>query len=160
MWTTTGSWAILRAKKQAGIQKLLITQIAISAVAILFSLIFGIATISNLRNRLARLGTLSSTSPASWISPRASSSPAMTSWAWWPRHEQTAEPPAGQPQRNQPGALSIASVSEALSQNSSQVASAASQQSSASANVAATVEQMTVSVNHVADRASGQQHDD
>jgi methyl-accepting chemotaxis protein len=58
------------------------------------------------------------------------------------------------------GALSIASVSEALSGNSSQVASAASQQSSASANVAATVEQMTVSVNHVADRASGQLHDD
>jgi methyl-accepting chemotaxis protein len=50
-------------------------------------------------------------------------------------------------------AQSIARVSQELASTSSQVANAAHQQSSASANVAATVEEMTVSVHHVADRA-------
>ena len=51
------------------------------------------------------------------------------------------------------GAREVAGASQALNQTSEQVATAAASQSSSSANVAATIEQMTVSVNHVADRA-------
>lgn len=50
-------------------------------------------------------------------------------------------------------AHSVEEFSRALATTSNQVASAANQQNIASANVAATIEQMTVSVNHVADRA-------
>lgn len=51
------------------------------------------------------------------------------------------------------GAQQVATASEQLSQTASQVSSASEAQSEASANMAATVEQMTVSVNHVADQA-------
>nr|WP_199066781.1 methyl-accepting chemotaxis protein [Chromobacterium sp. ASV5] len=51
------------------------------------------------------------------------------------------------------GAEEVAEASQALSSTASQVAAAASSQSASSATVAATVEQMTVSINHVADRA-------
>lgn len=51
------------------------------------------------------------------------------------------------------GAQEVAGASQALNQTAEQVATAAASQSSSSANVAATIEQMTVSVNHVADRA-------
>ena len=146
--------ALREGNKQA-YQRLLITQIAISVLAILFSLVFGIATIRNLRNRLNRLGDF-----IDHVTGKLD---------FTPRIKVTRDDELGkvagamnnllgrlQDSLNEinRGALSIARVSDSLSQNASQVASAASQQSSASANVAATVEQMTVSVNHVADRAS------
>lgn len=43
----------------------------------------------------------------------------------------------------------MADASESLAQNAIQVASAANSQSEASSSMAATIEQMTVSVNHV-----------
>jgi len=51
------------------------------------------------------------------------------------------------------GAYSVAEASDNLAQTATQVAVAADAQSSSSANMAATIEQMTVSVNHVASRA-------
>jgi methyl-accepting chemotaxis protein len=54
-------------------------------VAILFSLIFGIVTISNLRNRLARLGDfIQHITSQLDFTPRIRVTPAMTNWAWWP----------------------------------------------------------------------------
>jgi methyl-accepting chemotaxis protein len=50
-------------------------------------------------------------------------------------------------------AESVAAASEQLATSSSQVATASSHQSEAASNVAATVEEMTVSINHVGDRA-------
>ncbi len=50
-------------------------------------------------------------------------------------------------------AESVAVASEQLATSSSQVATASSHQSEAASNVAATVEEMTVSINHVGDRA-------
>jgi methyl-accepting chemotaxis protein len=114
---------------------------------------FGIATIS-LRNRLARLGTLSSTSPASWISPRAFALPAMTNWAWWPACNSLLSRLQDSLNEINAAPCPLPVCPKPCPATPAQVASAASQQSSASANVAATVEQMTVSVNHVADRAS------
>ncbi|KJV25145.1 hypothetical protein VI06_19810 [Aquitalea magnusonii] len=51
------------------------------------------------------------------------------------------------------GANEVASSSQSLSQAATQVATAADSQSASSASMAATIEQMTVSVNHVAERA-------
>ena len=145
----------LREKNKQAYQRLLITQIAISALAILFSLVFGIATIRSLRSRLNRLSNF-----IEHVTGKLD---------FTPRIRVTRNDELGMVAGSMnnllgrlqdslkeinAGAVSIANVSEALSGNSTQVASAASQQSSASANVAATVEQMTVSVNHVADRAS------
>ncbi|WP_028537105.1 methyl-accepting chemotaxis protein [Paludibacterium yongneupense] len=51
------------------------------------------------------------------------------------------------------GAHQVASASQELSQTAGQVSSASAAQSESAANMAATVEEMTVSVNHVADQA-------
>ncbi len=146
---------VLREKNKQAYQSLLITQIAISALAIVFSLVFGSITIRNLRNRLNRLGDF-----IDHVTGKLDFTPRIRVT----RNDELGKVADAmnklltrlQDSLNEinRGALSIASVSDSLSQNASQVASAASQQSSASANVAATVEQMTVSVNHVADRAS------
>ena len=50
--------------------------------------------------------------------------------------------------------LSVASAANEMSTTSNQVATASHQQSEASSSMAATVEEMTVSINHVADRAA------
>ncbi|WP_051229413.1 methyl-accepting chemotaxis protein [Paludibacterium yongneupense] len=52
------------------------------------------------------------------------------------------------------GAHDVAAVSQELTQASDRVANASSEQSEAAAAMAATIQQMTVSVNHVADQAS------
>jgi methyl-accepting chemotaxis protein len=51
------------------------------------------------------------------------------------------------------GAQGVAEAAQQLSQTASQVSSASEAQSESAANMASTVEQMTVSVNHVADQA-------
>jgi methyl-accepting chemotaxis protein len=51
------------------------------------------------------------------------------------------------------GARNVATVSQQLSQTSERAATASAVQSEAAASMAATIEQMTVSVNHVADQA-------
>lgn len=51
------------------------------------------------------------------------------------------------------GAQSVATAAGQLAETSSQVATASGLQSEAAANVAATIEEMTVSINHVGDRA-------
>ncbi|WP_084637625.1 methyl-accepting chemotaxis protein [Paludibacterium yongneupense] len=51
------------------------------------------------------------------------------------------------------GSDAVAAASEGLSQTATQVSSASSAQSEAAASMAATIQQMTVSINHIADQA-------